>query len=254
VVLTVDPPPTSQDDTEISWTLLDPLAPGATAEFFVTVQFNETLAEGQEVENTACVTAAEFEEGSEPICDSVEVAVGEDPADSNAGSAGFWCNRIRLAAEEKPGATYDTEEIEILLGLVDGSSLVFFDDPELMLEAAELLLCGTRGPDAVNKLSRQLLALWLNFVSGRISGDLTLEGLCAGDEQLPDDTDTTLTVEQILNGAETALIDGDDRATLLNWMEIIDFVNNASLADGDGCLEVEQLRVQTRRQSHRRRR
>jgi hypothetical protein len=255
VVTAVDPAPSSQSDTEISWSLPDPLAPGGIAPFTVTVEFTETAADGQEIENTACVTSAEFEEGSEPVCDSFEVAVGEDPADSNAGSPGFWCNRTRFAVEEKPGSTYTIDEIEILLGLVDGSSLVFFQVIDASTaEAAQTLLCGSHGPDAVDKLLRHLLTLWLNVVSGRIDPALTLEELCAGDEQLPDETDLTQTIEQILNDAEAAFLADADRATLLNWKDIIDFVNNASLASGDGCLEAEPLRVEIRRQKRGRRR
>jgi hypothetical protein len=87
----------------------------------------------------------------------------------------------------------------------------------------------------------------LNVAAGRIAPETALEGLCAGDEQLPADVVPTLTVAAVITGAEDALLAAAERATLLYWKDIADFINNAILADGDGCAEAELHGVQLRR-------
>jgi len=222
------------------------LTPGATEAFSITASFVEILADGQEIENTACISAAEL---TEPVCDSFEVAVGEEDDETGAGSAGFWCNRIRLVTEQKGNPTYTIEELGVLLADVDAASVVFseyFD--ATTVEAARELLCGSHGSDAEGKLVRQLLALHLNVAAGRIAPETTLEGLCAGDEQLPADVTLTLTVAEVTAGAEAALVPPPaERATLLNWKDIIDFINNASMAEGGVCADAELHGVQLRR-------
>jgi uncharacterized repeat protein (TIGR01451 family) len=245
-VVAADPGPPIASDGTLTWVIDTPLAPSATIIITLTVVFDEPLADGQEIVNTACVSAEGLDE---PVCSSAEVAMGEEPDDTGAGSPGFWCNRIRLAADEKPGATYTTEQLEELLALVYGESEFFGQDEEAMTtEQAELVLCNPRDSSAAERLVRHLLTLWLNVVSLRIEPSLELDELCAGDEQLPDDVEGSTTVADVLEGAELDLMDLEaERATLLRWKDIIDFINNASLADGDDCADAEPLRVETRR-------
>lgn len=221
----------------------------------LTVSFNESSAEGQEIENTACVDAAELDE---PLCSSATVSVGETPADDMVGGAGFWCNRMRLAIEGIPGASYTVEELEALLLEVDGLSNVFFEliDVESS-EAAQEVLCIPRNAPPQDRLARQLLALWLNVVSGRLGADVLLSDLCPGDEPMPDDVDEAIsTVGDALAAAENALLAEDppaERSELLGLMELLDFINNASVAGEEGCPADEATTLRVRRgSSHRR--
>ncbi len=230
------------------------LPAGDTYDIVLTVLFNEPLADGKKIENTACVSAAELDE---PLCSSATVAVGETPADDGIGGAGFWCNRMRLALEGIPGASYSVEELEALLAEVDVLSDVFFDLVEVSTaEAAEDLLCRPRRADAEERLLRQLLALWLNVVTERIGTDVLLTDLCPGDEPMPDDVDEAIvTVGDALAAAEAALAADPPavRADLLRLMELLDFINNASVAGDDGCAMEEAETFRARRgYAHRR--
>jgi uncharacterized repeat protein (TIGR01451 family) len=238
----VDPSPETQTDLAVTWPAIPTMAPSDMATFTVSATFDQPFADGLEIENTACVSAVDM---TEPMCDSFEVAVGEEDDETGAGGAGFWCNRIRLVTEQKGNPTYTLEELEALLADVILASDVF---TELTIETAQDMLCGSHGSEAEGKLLRQLLALHLNVAAGRIDPETTLEGLCAGDEQLPADVDPTLTVADVITGAEAALLAAAERATLLYWKDIADFINNASLlAEGDGCAETELHGVQLRR-------
>lgn len=247
-ITSADPAPDGAlTDDPVVWTI-GMLPAGETREIVLTVLFNESLTDGEKIENTACVSAAELDE---PLCDSAKVAVGERPADDdNVGGAGFWCNRMRLALGEIPGASYSVEELVSLLEDVDELSDVFHDYYDAATaEAAEDLLCRPRWADAEERLLRQLLALWLNVVSGRIGMDVPLADLCPGDEHMPDDVDEGIvTVGDALAAAEAAVLADDppaERADLLHLMELLDFINNASVAGDDGCpmAEAESLRT-----------
>ncbi len=248
-IIAADPPPVG--DLAVDPVVWDfgTVPAGETREILLTVLFNEPLADGEKVENTACVSAAELDE---PLCDSAKVAVGERPADDdNVGGAGFWCNRMRLALDDIPGASYTVEELESLLADVDELSEVFFEYYDVSTaEAAEDLLCRPRWADADERLMRQLLALWLNVVSERIGTDVLLADLCPGDEAMPDDVDEGIvTVGDALAAAEAALLAEDppaDRHELLHLMELLDFINNASIAGEDGCPMVDAEALRTR--------
>jgi hypothetical protein len=248
-IIAADPPPVG--DLAVDPVVWDfgTVPAGETREILLTVLFNEPLADGEKVENTACVSAAELDE---PLCDSAKVAVGERPADDdNVGGAGFWCNRMRLALDDIPGASYTIEELESLLADVDELSEVFFEYYDVSTaEAAEDLLCRPRWADAEERLMRQLLALWLNVVSERIGTDVLLADLCPGDEAMPDDVDEGIvTVGDALAAAEAALLAEDppaERHELLHLMELLDFINNASVAGEDGCPMVDAEALRTR--------
>jgi uncharacterized repeat protein (TIGR01451 family) len=240
-------------DNVVTLATIPTMASGDTALFTVSATFDQPLADGQEVENTACVVSTEM---PEPECSEFEVAVGGEDEETGAGSAGFWCNRIRLVTEDKGNPTYSLDELLALLAVIDANSAVFSESiAALELAAAQQLLCGSHGSDAAGKLVRQLLALWLNVESGRLAGDQTLDGLCAGDEQLPGDFDLDLsltTVADIIAAAEAALGPPTaGRATLLYWKDVIDFINNASLAVGGLCLEEDEPRPVRLRRSQR---
>ena len=235
---TVDPAPASQTDDLISWNLAS-LLPGDTATFTLIAVFTEA-ADGQEVVNTACVNTDEIDD---PECSSVEVAVGQESDGDDIGGPGFWCNRIRFAVEGKHNATYTVEELEDFLAEINGSepgyrSSVFselYDTSEL--EFAQELLCRPQDAEsAADRLARHLLTLWFNIVSDRVDPDLTLDELCPGDEELPEDADGETTVGEVVLGAEDELLaDEPDDALLDSWKDIIDFINNASIAGELGC-------------------
>ena len=233
-VVATDPAPSSQDEGSLTWALGAPLAPGDSATVSVTAAFDEALADGQKVVNTACVAVAESDE---PVCDEAQVAVGQGAAqEDEVTGAGYWCNRIRLALAGGPGATYTPEELTALLALVDGESAVFSELVDATTpELAQPLLCTPRNIPMADKLVRQLLALWLNVVSERLDPALTLGDLCAGEEALPPGTDTALTVADVITGAEDALVAGADHATAVEWMQIVDFINNASVGEECGA-------------------
>jgi len=240
-------PPGDLTDDPVTWNL-GTVPAGETREILLTVRFNESLAAGERIENTACVNAVELDE---PLCGSVTVAVGETPADDMIGGAGFWCNRMRLAFEMIPGASYSVEELEELLDAVGERSAVFHEEVEVAsAEAAQDLLCRPRWASAEERLLRQLLALWLNVATERIGTDVALTDLCPGDEAMPDEVDEAIvTVGDALAAAEAALLADPpvERSDLLKLMELLDFINNASLAGDEGCASDDAELVRTRR-------
>jgi len=244
----VDPAPASQTDDLITWNL-GSLPAGDTAVFTLTAVFVEA-ADGHEVVNTACVTADGIDD---PECSSVEVSVGEEPDDDEIGGPGFWCNRIRFAFEGRHNATYTVEELEVFLEEINAESDVF---PELFdtstLESAQALLCHPQlAESAADRLARHLLTLWFNIVSDRIDPDLTLDELCPGDDELPEDADGGMTVGEVVAGAEDELLaDEPDDALLGWWKDVIDFINNARV--GPACDEEEAPTMQMRRSRGRR--
>ena len=251
---TVDPPtvipaPVSQTDDLITWNL-DSLPAGDTAVFTLTAVFVEE-ADGHEVVNTACVIADGIDD---PECSSVEVAVGEEPDDDGIGGPGFWCNRIRFAVEGRHNATYTVEELEEFLVEInddadsgEGSSVFSELYDASTVESAQILLCHPQLADsAADRLARHLLTLWFNIVSERVDRDLTLDELCPGDEELPEDADGGMTVGTVVEGAEDELLaDEPDDALLDWWKDVIDFINNATV--GPGCDDEEESELQMRR-------
>jgi uncharacterized repeat protein (TIGR01451 family) len=243
--VTVVPAPESQTDDLITWSLAS-LPSGETATFTLTAVFDQPLADGSNVVNTACVVADGIEE---PSCSRVKVAVGEkETDDGEIGGPGFWCNRIRKAFEERHNATYSVEELEAFLSEInDGTdssegSLVFSELYDTStLELAEILLCAPQLADsAADRLARHLLTLWFNIVSERVDPDLMLDELCPGDEVLPEDADVGMTVGEVLAGAEDELLaDEPDGALLDWWKDIVDFINNAKV--GPDCDEDEEV-------------
>lgn len=228
-VLAVDPAPAILTDTEIEWNL-GTLPAGASFTATVTVVFDEELADGHEVVNAACLAAAELEH---PTCDSTVVAVGDVVRPEPIGGPGFWCRQVRAALEGSHNAQFSLEELGGWLDEVNDESAVF---PELFptstLQDASALLCRPNGlRTAAERLARHHLTLWLNLASERVDPALTLGELCPGDEPPPEGTDLEWTVGHVRDEAEAAIVEGEDDATLLFWMAVEDFINNASLPE-----------------------
>jgi hypothetical protein len=262
-IVALDPSASEESDTELSWQL-DTMAPGDEVSVTVTVLFEEEAADGTEVVNTACIDAAELDE---PVCSSFTVTVGEVTGEDRGHGPGYWCNQIRFTLEGRHNAQHTVEDLEAWLAEINDTSDVFGDLVIIdTLEAAQALLCEASDatePDA--KLARHLLTLWLNMVSGMLDGDLSLEELCGGMAELPEDTDTSLTISDVLLAAESDLVsDEADDATLLLWTEIIDFINHSEPAGEEGCEEAddddgeevtedppqESRRIRSRRREH----
>jgi len=252
-VMEVDPPPDDLAGDPITWTLTSVLAPGVPAIFTVTVAFDQPLTDGHKVVNTACVALVGNEDPEE--CSRAVVAVGEQANDGEIGGPGFWCNRIRFALEDRHNATYTEDELEAFLDEINKESSVFaelFEDETFTLAEAQTLLCHPQlAESAADRLTRHLLTLWFNIVSERIDPDQTLDELCPGDEELPDDLpedfESTMTVGDVIIGAEEALwADELDDAPLDWWKDIIDFINNSD------CNDVDEPAAQMRRSQGRR--
>jgi hypothetical protein len=240
---TIFPAPVSQTDDLITWNL-DSLPASDTAVFTLTAVYVEA-ADGHEVVNTACVTADGIDD---PECSSAEVAVGEEPDDDEIGGPGFWCNRIRFAVEGRHNATYTVEELEAFLVEInddadsgEGSSVFSELYDASTLESAQILLCRPQlAESAADRLARHLLTMWFNIVSDRVDRGLTLDELCPGDEELPEDSDGGMTVGDVVAGAEDELLaDEPDDALLDWWKDVIDFINNATI--GPDCDEEEPV-------------
>lgn len=253
---TILPPPASQEDTLITWNL-DALMAGETATFTLTAVFDQPLAEGQVVVNSACVAADGVED---PVCGRVKVWVGEKKTDDGEiGGPGFWCGRIRMAIQGRHNATYTAEELEVFLAAINEGtdsiegSLVFSELYDTStLASAQTLLCEPQlAESAADRLARHLLTLWFNIVSERVDPNLMLDELCAGEEKLPEDADGGMTVDDVLRSAEEELLaEVGDEALLDWWKEIVDFINNAKV--GPDCDEaaIELRRSGGRRRSH----
>ena len=261
-----DEVPAFTTDDPITWNLAS-LLPGETATFTLTAVFDQPVADGHEVVNTACVVADGIEDS---LCSSVEVAVGEGAGDGEIGGPGFWCNQIRFALEGGHNATYTVEELEAFLAEINGTgssddeSFVFtelYDTFSLelyntsSLELAQTILCTPNLADsAADRLARHLLTLWFNIVSERIDPDLTLDGLCPGDEELPEDADGEMTVGEVVLGAEDELLaDEPDDALLDWWKDVIDFINNATVGPDCGTDDGSVSELRRSQRSHSRR-
>jgi hypothetical protein len=237
-IVALDPSASEESDTELSWQL-DTMAPGDEVSVTVTVLFEEEAADGTEVVNTACVDAAELDE---PVCSSVTVVVGEVVGEDRGHGPGYWCNQIRFALEDRHNAQHTVEDLEGWLAEINEISDVFSEIALAdTLEAAQQLLCEASDatePDA--KLARHMLTLWFNMISGMLDSDLTLEELCGGMAELPEDTDTSQTISDVLMAAESDLVSGEaDDETLLLWQEIIDYINHSEPAGEEGCEEAD---------------
>ena len=228
-VLDVDPVPFSLTDTEIVWDL-STLPMGSSFTATITVVFDQELADGHEVVNAACLTAAELDH---PACDSAVIAVGEVSRPEPIGGPGFWCRQVRAALGGHHNAQFTLEELGGWLDEVNLGSMVFSELYQTStLEDASTLLCRPNGlRTAADRLARHHLTLWLNLISARVDPELTLGELCPGDEPPPEGTDLDWTVGYVRDQAEAAILDGEDDATLLFWMAVEDFINNASVPE-----------------------
>jgi uncharacterized repeat protein (TIGR01451 family) len=231
-VTNIDPAPTVQTPTGIEWAI-GTLAPGDVVVATVSVVFDQPDAVGLEIVNTACVTSFEL---TDPVCSSASVMVDTSDEDE-IGGPGFWCNQLRFAREGRPNAQFTTAELEAWLLDIFDRSAVF---PELWpltgLAEAETLLCRPNLADTMaDRVARHLLTLWFNIASERLPVETILDDLCPGDEDPPADMDPAMTVDDLVAAAEADLLAGADDDLLEFWLEVIDFVNNASLAGPGGC-------------------
>jgi uncharacterized repeat protein (TIGR01451 family) len=243
-VTMIDPPPTTQTQEFIEWSL-GALAPGAQTRATLSVVFDQPDAVGLAIENTACVTSFEL---PDPTCASASVMVDADDGDE-IGGPGFWCNQLRFAREGRPNAKFTTAELEAWLLEIFDQSAVF---PELwplvtLLDAETLLCRPNLAETTADRVARHLLASWFNVVSERLPLDTVLGDLCPGDEEPPPDMDPAMTVAELIAAVEADLVAGADDEILGFWLEVLDFVNNARLAGPGGCDEGIVRRSGTRR-------
>jgi len=218
----------------LEWTLESPLPAGGQDGVLLEVLFDESLADGQRVVNRVCISAAELRK---PRCAAAVVIVGNPYGDDGPASPGFWCHAIRFVLEERRNAPVEREDLEEWLLEIDMGSDVFFDVYDVStLEKARDLLCNPQSADgAADRLARHLLTLWLNVVSERLDPTLALGELCDGDEIMPDGVDPEMTVSELIEEVEEALLVEADDEELTFWSEVVDAVNNSLIPGEPGC-------------------
>jgi uncharacterized repeat protein (TIGR01451 family) len=228
----INPAPTNQTATAIEWNL-GTMAPGDSITATVSVVFDQPDADGQSVENTACVSSVEL---PDPLCSTATVEVGTPDVDE-IGGPGFWCNQIRFALEGRPNAMFPVPDLEAWLTAIFAQSTVFPETWSLLgLADAQLLLCRPNTAQTVaDRLARHFLTLWFNVASERLPVDTVLGDLCPGDADPPAGWDPTMTVDQLVLAVEADVLAGAPDDVLEFWKDVIDYVNNASLADAGGC-------------------
>jgi uncharacterized repeat protein (TIGR01451 family) len=243
-------PPYEVEDFLLEWPL-DTLGVGESVVVEFWALFNEPLADQHRVVNRACVFAAEMRK---PRCTTAVVLVGNPYGEDGPAGPGFWCHVARWLLEDRPNVPLTLEELMAWLeeissesSVFSGEDTVFFeDDPEAsLLEAADILCTPQFAEGAADRLTRHLLTLWLNVVSGRLDRDQALNDLCMGDEILPDGVDPAMTVWDLIVAVEEELEAGADDGVLNFWSEVVDAVNN-SYASGEGVCTTRRLT--TRRQ------
>jgi uncharacterized repeat protein (TIGR01451 family) len=245
-VTAINPPPSVQTPTTIEWSF-PTLAPGDSITATVSVVFDQPAADGLTVDNTACVSSVEL---PDPLCSSAPVEVGT-PGDEEIGGPGFWCNQIRFALEGRPNALFAIPDLEAWLTSILDQSAVFPEMwPLLGLSDARFLLCRPDSGDTMaDRLARHLLTLWFNTVSGRLPDDTALGDLCPGDEEPPSGMDPDMTIADLILVAEADVQAGVPDDVLEFWKDVIDYVDNASLAGADGCDGESVRRSSSRRQA-----
>lgn len=233
-VLHVEPAPSSIDGTTIEWQLGSIPSDGTEVTVHIQVEVIEPLADGSRVVNRACLTAAELDRR---VCASERVVIGDPIGGDGIGSPGFWCHAIRFALDDRPHAPYDVEQLALWLSEIDSQSSVFSELSDIStIERAGTVLCRPNQADgAAGRLLRHLLTLWLNVVSGKLDPATTLAELCEGNEAFPDGSDLDMTVEELIETVETAIVDGADNDELGFWSEVVDALNNALLPGELGC-------------------
>jgi len=195
-----------------------------------------------------CVEAAELEEAD---CESAVVEIGDVDHDVGPASPGFWCHALKRAPEGGPSAHVSLQELQQWLASIQDESIVFSEVVDASdLDLAAAIVCrpsDANGPS--DRLARHLLALWLNVASERLDPETEISELCPGPSQLPEDTDAEMTVAELIEAVEDAMVDSADDQTLVFWSEVVDFVNNAQVAGETGCQESRVVRSR-RRGSH----
>lgn len=245
--VTADPAPTEAGDEMVIWEPVDPLAPDTFWIADVETVVNEA-GDGLRLVNTVCVEAAELEEAD---CESAVVEIGDVDHDVGPASPGFWCHALKRAPEGGPSAHVSLEELQQWLASIQDESIVFSEVVDASdLDLAAAIVCrpsDANGPS--DRLARHLLALWLNVASERLDPETEISELCPGPSQLPEDTDAEMTVAELIEAVEDAMVDSADDQTLVFWSEVVDFVNNAQVAGETGCQESRVVRSR-RRGSH----
>lgn len=231
-VVDVHPDTTSVTETEIVWALDNLPVAGATVAT-VTVAFDEDLADGLKVVNAACLIAAELDT---PSCDNAVATVGDSVRPAPIGGPGFWCRQIRDSLEGRSDGQYRVDELGGWLSDVNVESWAFTELYDTStLDFARTLLCRPNTlTAAADRLARHLLGLSLNLDAVRVGAGVPLGDLCPGSERPPEGTDPAWTVGFVRDQAEDVLVAAEDDATLLFWMDVIDFVTSSSVPEACG--------------------
>lgn len=235
-----DPPPTEVTDDAVIWEPIDPLAAATSWTADLEVLIDEEAADGKRLVNLVCVDADELDE---PVCSSAVVAVGDDD-DKGPASPGFWCHALKTAPEGGHSSPIPVEDLEAWLSTIDTESRVFSELVDASnLELASAVVCRPQNAEGpFDRLARHLLALWLNVTGERLDPETVLSDLCPGPAELPDDAEVSLTVAELIEEVEDAMVGGADDRTLVFWGEVVDYVNNAQVAGETGCQEVRVVR------------
>jgi len=230
-----DPSPPQDDDFLVEWGLNSPLPPGEQDGVLLEV-IVELAADGQRVVNRACISAEELRK---PRCAAAVIIVGNPNGDDGPAGPGFWCHAVRFILEDRRNAPVAAEDFdEWLVEIGEGDRSRVFNElyDASTRELARDLLCTPQfAEDVADRLTRHLLTLWLNVVSGRLTTDQDLDGLCDGDELMPADVDPA-TVMELIVAVEDALLNAETEDWMLTfWSEVVDAVNNSLVSGEPGC-------------------
>jgi hypothetical protein len=142
------------------------------------------------------------------------------PGEWGIRTIGFWKHQLRCALEIQPNAHQHvpTETLIAYLEYISANSLI----PELNAMdsdmTAALALLELRGPHPMyDRAVQQLLAVWLNYVSGNLFATFDLDG---------DGVNETVSLLWVINQTEASLLDGDPTNDEY-WKDVCDALNNS---------------------------
>ncbi|BAN90979.1 transcriptional regulator [Aeropyrum camini SY1 = JCM 12091] len=149
--------------------------------------------------------------------EDLNISVGVSVADYTCPrSKGFWQHQFSAALGIQGSGFFSLSELDDMLLAINGSSQIFsFDQPSIYDRAAEALAV-LKPPyaDMEEKVEAQLLALWLNHVSGYADGyEISYDG-------------TVYDASSLIAAVEDALVNGD-QDNYVYWKDAAETFNTS---------------------------
>ena len=183
---------------------------------------------GSIVINVARADGAEADAVEAEALVSVVAPELRNDADEDIGTSGFWTLQIGFLQEGNGNARFTVMQLEGWLWQIRTFSRVFNElgRAGTLTDAGALLR--SADPSAAIKLQRHLLTLWFNLASHQVLAEMRLCELIPADEsEPPSPVDGNLTVAEVMVTVESELLSGADEDTLLQWKDVVDFINNS---------------------------